>query len=316
MKDIIEAIPAQILEQELKDEHFIRKTVKAGNWIYIVNAHNAPHVMQEIGRLREIAFRQGGGGSGESVDIDCFDTQENPYQQLIVWNPNAREIIGGYRFCFVKNAKLNNQYQPIIAMEHIMHFSPDFVDYYMPYTIEMSRAFVQPKYQSKSQGLKSLYALDNLWDGIGALMAKNKDIKYLMGKVTIYSTMHPKARVAIQYYLHHYFEKTSLIKGKVPETYTPQEIKELNDLFEGKSYKKAYRILNSYVKSFGESVPPLIHAYVDLSETMCTFGTVFDPDFGDIYDTGMLITLQDLYPKKRERYIDSYYQEQGVYVSS
>ena len=98
MQDIIKPTDRALLKSELTKEKKLRSTNKSNNEIYIVTAHDAPHVMQEIGRLREIAFRYYGGGTGFPVDIDEFDTMEDAYRQLIVWSPEDEQILGGYRF--------------------------------------------------------------------------------------------------------------------------------------------------------------------------------------------------------------------------
>lgn len=309
MKDIIEPIDVSLIKQELTPDRFLRTTNKAHNEIYVVNGHNSPHTMREIGRLRELSFRTGGGGSGEEVDIDEFDFMDKPYSQLIVWNPDADEIIGGYRFFQCRHATFNANGQPHIAMEHLFDFSDSFITDYLPYTMEMARAFVQPKYQSSQMGLKSLFALDNLWDGIGALIAISSDIKYLMGKVTIYPQVHDEARWAIIYFLDKYFgNRNQLIIAKEPLC-VPDNIKlELDGYFSEADYKDNFRLLNSYVKAHNESIPPLIHAYIELSSSMQTFGTGFDADFGNIYDTGMMITFDDIYDAKRKRYVETFIQ--------
>ncbi|MCF8363329.1 MAG: GNAT family N-acetyltransferase, partial [Prolixibacteraceae bacterium] len=98
MKEIISKIPTELIDAELTNNKFMRKTNKGGNHIYIITAHDSPNTMKEIGRLREITFRQAGGGTGKDSDIDAYDTSETPYKQLIVWDPDAKEILGGYRY--------------------------------------------------------------------------------------------------------------------------------------------------------------------------------------------------------------------------
>lgn len=307
MQPIIPAVDSILIEQELSADKFVRHTGKAGNSVYIFRAQEAPNTMREVARLREISFRLGGGGSGNELDIDRFDTMDFPYGQLIVWNPDAREIIGGYRFRYGRNARILPDGQPDMAIGHIFLQSDKFISGYLPHTLEMGRAFVRPKYQSIHGGVKSLYALDNLWDGIGALVANIPDLKYLIGKVTIYSTTKVKARKAITYYFNHYFrDKESLLVPRNPEIYSEDDLQWLTTIFHGKDYKSDFKNLNRFVRALGESIPPLLHAYLDLSPTLRTFGTVFDPDFGNIYDTGLMITLDDVYQIKKERYIASY----------
>lgn len=183
---IIQPISKELIKSELTPEKQLRMTNKSHNEIYVITANNSPNVMKEIGRLREIAFREAGGGTGKSMDIDEFDVGENCYKQLIVWNPEAEEIIGGYRYMLGTDWKLNADRQPILATSHMFHFSDKFIDEYMPYTVELGRSFVSLEYQSSRMGSKSLFALDNLWDGLGALTVIRPNIKYFFGKMTMY----------------------------------------------------------------------------------------------------------------------------------
>ena len=170
MKEIIAPVPKELLKAELTEDKLLRFTHRSNNEIYVVTAFDAPNVMREIGRLREIAFRAAGGGTGNEVDIDEFDTMEVPYRQLIVWNPECDDIIGGYRFLYGKDVRIDENGEPVMATAHGMfHFSEKFLNEILPNTVELGRAFVALEYQSTRMGSKSLFALDNLWDGLGAL---------------------------------------------------------------------------------------------------------------------------------------------------
>jgi hypothetical protein len=264
--------------------------------------------MREIGRLREETFRDAGGGSGLDIDIDEFDTMENPYQQLIVWDPDAEAILGGYRYIFGCDASFTEDGQPYLATSHQFRFSEKFIKEYLPHTLELGRSFVAPEYQSSKAGAKSLFALDNLWDGIGGLVATDPSVKYLSGKVTIYSSSPELSRKAMIYYLDKSFgDREGLITSKNPELWTEEQAAMFDEMFTGANYKENYQILNNYVKSMGDTIPPLIHSYIGLSDTMKTFGTTFDPDFGDCYDTAMIITIAYLYKDKYARYIASFF---------
>lgn len=305
MKNLIDPIRPEVLKSELTPDRLLRKTNKADNEIYVVTAKNAPNVMQEIGRLREMTFRMVNAGTGEAADVGPFDMID-ACRQLLVWNPEQEEIIGGYRFSYGNQIVLQENGQPYINTEHLFSFSEKFIKEYLPYTIEMARAWVQPKYQSAQMGRKSLFALDNLWDGIGALVASS-NVRYLAGKVSVYKTMPKPIRNAIFYYLEKFFgDKEKMLVGKCPETFTPEETKMYDDMFVGADYHENYKILNNYVKSHGEVIPPLIHSYIELSPSMKTFGTCLDKDFGDVYDTAMMITIADVYPAKMERYVKSF----------
>ena len=311
MEPIIEPISLDLIKAELTPAKKLRNTNKSNNEIYVINHHDSPNVMKEIGRLREEAFRDSGGGSGLSMDIDEFDTMENPYQQLIVWDPDAQKILGGYRYILGTDIKLDENGQPLLATSHMFHFTEKFVKEYLPYTIELGRSFVTPEYQSSKAGTKALFALDNLWDGIGGLVASDPNVKYLSGKVTIYSSSPELSRKAMVYYLDkHFGDREGLITSKNPERWTEEQAEMFEEMFTGANYKENYQILNNYVKSMGDTIPPLIHSYIGLSPTMKTFGTTFDPDFGDCYDTAMIITLADIYQDKYDRYVNSYFEQE------
>jgi len=309
MKEIIDAVPVEVIEKELTDDKLLCHTNRANNLIYVVNAHNSPNTMREIARLREITFRNASGGTGEEMDIDSFDTMEVPYQQLIVWNPDAREIIGGYRFILGENARYDANGQPILAISHLFHFSQKFLVDYMPYVLKLGRSFVTPEYQSSKQGAKSLFALDNLWDGIGALTVKYPQIKYFLGKVTIYPSYDVVGRDMILYFLQkHFADKQSLVTPIVPfQIETKLTI--LQKIFSAMPMLEAYKTLNTELKKLGLKLPPLISSYVNLSSTMLYFGTVINVDFADVVDTGILVTVADIYDEKRRRHIESYIED-------
>ena len=302
---IIEPIDVALLKSELNEKTFIRATIRGNNEIYVANNETAPNVLKEIGRLREVAFRAVGGGSGTPCDLDHFDLEDKACFQLVVWNPEADEIIGGYRFTKWALASFHENGQPYVNTEHLFDFSQKFLDEYFPYCLEMARAFVQPKYQSAQMGRKALFALDNLRDGIGAIVASDPSVRYLAGKVTIYSSSPELSRKAMVYYLDKFFgDREGLITSKNPERWTAEQAEMFDAMFTGASVKENYQILNNFVKSMGDTIPPLIHSYIGLSDTMKTFGTTFDPDFGDCYDTAMMITIADIYPEKFSRYIE------------
>ena len=306
---IISAIDRELIKAELTKERFLRTTNKAGNEIYIVNAHNSPNTMREIGRLREIAFRTAGGGTGKEVDIDEFDTMDNPCEQLIVWNPDAEEIIGGYRFILGECIKYDAQGQPLIATSHLFHFSKKFINKYLPYTLELGRSFVAIEYQSSQAGAKSLYALDNLWDGLGALTIKYPQIRYFFGKFTMYPSFDRKGRDMILYYLQRHFgDKQQLVTPHNALKFE-SKLSILERLFPIQAVKENYKILNREVRALGENIPPLVNAYMNLSATMKVFGTAINDEFGDVEETGILITIKDIYEEKRERHIVSYIKD-------
>lgn len=301
---IIDPVPLEVIKAELTNDRFVRTTNKGGNEIYIVNHHNSPMVMREIGRLREITFASAGGGTGEPLDIDEFDTSEHCYEQLILWAPEAQEIIGGYRF--IDCSKIVDTNPVELSTAHYFDFSETFVTQFLSQTIELGRSWVQPNFQPSMGSRKGIFALDNLWDGLGAITVDNPHVKHFFGKVTMYTNFDVVARDAILTFLDLYFpDKIGLVKAK-------EALKIESDLsiflaeIEGLDFKEAHKVLTKFVRSRDENIPPLINNYMQLSPTMKVFGTAVNDDFGSVEETGILVTIADIYPSKKERHVDTY----------
>lgn len=306
MEEIIKPVSKELLKAELTEDRRLRMTNKSNNQIYIVTYQNAPNVMREIGRLREIAFRVAGGGTGLSMDIDEYDTMEHPYKQLIVWNPEAEEILGGYRYLLGTDVRFDENGKPILATSHMFHFSDTFIRDYLPQTVELGRSFVTLEYQSTRADSKGLFALDNLWDGLGALTVVMPNVKYFFGKVTMYPSYHRRGRDMILYFLKkHFGDKEGLVSPMEPlQLETPEE--ELEALFCKESFKENYRILNGEIRKLGYNIPPLVNAYMSLSPTMRMFGTAINYEFGDVEETGILIAVDEILEEKRMRHIQTF----------
>lgn len=311
MEEVIAPVDKELLKAELTEDKRLRMTNRSNNHIYIVTAHNAPNTMREIGRLREIAFRAAGGGTGMSMDIDEYDTMENPYKQLIVWNPEAEEILGGYRYILGTDVRFDEQGAPILATSHMFHFSEKFLKDYLPTTIELGRSFVTLEYQSTRTDSKGLFALDNLWDGLGALTVVMPNVKYFFGKVTMYPSYHRLGRDMILYFLHkHFGDKEGLVYPMEPLKLEADE-KDLAALFCKDSFKEDYKILNAEIRKFGYNIPPLVNAYMSLSPTMRMFGTAINTEFGNVEETGILIAVDEILVEKRIRHIQSYIENEA-----
>ena len=296
---IIAPIPKEVLLSELTPERQLRMTNKSNNEIYIITAHNAPNVMREIGRLREITFREAGGGTGKDCDIDEFDICDNCYKQLIVWNPEQQEIIGGYRYIAGTDWDMDDKGQPILATSHMFHFSEKFLRDYKDQTIELGRSFVTLPYQSSRMGAKSLFALDNLWDGLGALTVIKPNVRYFFGKMTMYPSYIRKGRDMILYFLKkHFDDKEKLIIPMKPLKIESDE-EELKALFCEDDFNADYRILNREIRKLGYNIPPLVNAYMSLSPTMKLFGTAINDGFGNVEETGILIAVDEILEQKR-----------------
>jgi Acetyltransferase (GNAT) domain len=308
MKPVIAPVAREILKSELTDERFARKTNFGNNNIYILNHHNAPNVMMEIGRLREVSFRLGGGGTGEEVDIDENDTCEVPYEQLIVWDIEEEEIVGGYRFIRCDHAVLADGTLNL-STAHLFNYSEEFVKDFVPKTIELGRSWVQPAYQGSADSRKGIFALDNLWDGLGALVVMYPDIEYFFGKVTMYPSYNVKARDLLLAFMQFYFpDKENLVKPINPLKHV-HDMDAMKNTFNGLDFTEGFRLLGQKTRLLGENVPPMISSYMKLSLTMRTFGTAVNDWFGDVEETGIMITIKDIYDSKKHRHVDSFLKE-------
>lgn len=326
MQPIIDKINRKFILNELTPERFVRKTNNGNNEIYVITHHDSPYVMMEIGRLRELTFRYAGGGTGKSLDIDEYDVSAHPYKQLLVWNPEDEEIVGAYRYIKCKDAGYKNG-QIDLATTELFKFSPTFYKNYLDKTIELGRSFVQPSYQPGEQFRKGLFSLDNLWDGLGAIIIDNPDCHYFFGKVTMYTHFNKEARDMILAFMKHYFpDKEKMVKpirsvkGKtgvtafvkrvvLPKKKATKRVAEFVASLEGLSYKDGHAILNKNVRELGEHIPPLVNAYMNLSPTMKTFGTAINKHFGEVEETGIMVCIDDIYESKKQRHVESYLKE-------
>lgn len=301
MQEIIPPVEREKIKDELSQERFLRYTNFGNRLVYVVTAHNAPNTMRELGRLREEAFRLGGGGTGKSADIDEFDIMPNPYKQLVVWDPEDEEIVGGYRFIEGNQVGFDASGEPELSTTEIFRFSRKFIDDYLPQTIELGRSFVQPQYQSSRKGV---FSLDNLWDGLGGLVAANRDwMNYFFGKVTMYTSYNKEARDTLLYYVQKYHNDPEKLVIPVDpiRMETPEE--ELEKLYAGLDLEDAYKVANRRIRELGENIPPLFNSYIKLSPEMRSFGTCVNPHFGGVEETGILIRIDEIYPTKKERHI-------------
>lgn len=306
MKDIIEAIDKSLIKNELTEDKFLRNSNLGKTQLFVVDYYDSPNIMKEVGRLREITFRSAGGGTGKECDIDEFDTCSNPYKQLIVWDPKDQEILGGYRFKVCGENKPEDDLQ--IATTHLFNFSEKFIKEYLPHTIELGRSFVRTDYQATSDARKAIYTLDNLFNGLGAITVNSPTKKYYFGKVTVYADYNEKARDLLIYFLNLYFkDKEGLMETK--NELVIEDLREGKELFTGKNFKEDYRALNKRIREYGESIPPLINSYVNLSPSMKVFGTGINNYFGDVIETGILITIEDIYNEKADRHIQTTHNE-------
>lgn len=312
MQPIIDPIDRELIKSELTPERLLRKGNKGGNEVYVIDAFNAPNVMREIGRLREIAFRDAGGGTGKDCDIDEFDTMKVPCRQLIVWDPVDQEIVGGYRFILGEDIKFIDG-KPNIATSHMFGFSDKFLQELLPNTLELGRSFVSIGYQSTRSNTKAIYVLDNLWDGLGALTVIYPQIKYLFGKVTMYPSYGVEGRDILLGFLHKYFHDDQHLVWPLEALKSNADSPEVQKLFTGKDFREDYKILNQTIRSLGRNIPPLVNAYMSLSPTMKVFGTAVNHEFGDVEETGIFFKISEIFEEKKRRHIHSFRESESLF---
>jgi hypothetical protein len=303
MKEIIAPLPKSIIEKELVASGLVRLTRKGGNEIYIVDNKNAPNTLLEIGRLREVTFRASGGGTGEEMDLDEYDTGEICYKQLIVWSPVEKEIIGGYRFILCDEA-IDSEGTIHLSTTHYFDFTERFLSDYLPHTIELGRSWVQPLFQPSVDPRKGLFALDNIWDGLGALVRFYPEKKYFFGKVTMYPNYNTDCRDFLLHFMHHYFPDTENLMQPFHPLVQNYDREYVESQLQGLDFKDGFKVLNGNIRDKGEFIPPLVNIYMNLSPTMKTFGTAVNPEFGNVEETGLLVTIADIFPDKKERHVD------------
>ncbi len=312
---VIPPVDRELIKKELTSQIFLRKTNFGNREIYVTTAHTSPNIMREIGRLRELSFATEGGGTGKEVDIDEFDMAPEPYcyKQLFVWSPEDEEIVGGYRFIHGTDITRKPDGTLMSATAELFHFTDNFIDNYMPDMVELGRSFVQPMFQPTVNFRKGMYSLDNLWDGLGAIAIEIPSMKYFFGKITMYPQMNRKAKDYILYfYQKHFPDREGLVRPFEPMK-IQSDYNELVNLFNGRNYKEDYQILVRSVRELDSAVPPLVNAYMNLSSTMMSFGTAINHEFGGVDETGILITLQDIYPAKKERHLNSYEKKNNLF---
>ena len=305
MKKIIDPVSTDLLKSQLTKDKFLRNTNHGGNEIYVVDNNNAPDVIREIGRLREEAFRAGGGGTGRELDIDKFDTDAAyGYKQLVLWDPEAERIIGGYRYVLCDDIVYDKYGQPILTSSHMFRFSKKFIRNDLQHTIELGRSFVTIDYQSSKGGAKSIFALDNLFDGLGALIVMYKGrMKYFFGKMTIYRQYPAPAREMIQVFLNKWFGAAKMRRVKLVKPARVKRPIKYMKVLKGLTFKEDYRNLKAFVSDFGVSIPPLVNSYMNLSPKMQYFGTGVNDEFGDIFDSGILIPFKYITDDKIDRHV-------------
>ncbi|WP_305858013.1 lysophospholipid acyltransferase family protein [Balneatrix alpica] len=267
-----------------------------GKKIYLYDYQPDSPVMKEIGRLRELAFRQVGEGTGQKLDLDSFD---HYYRHLVLWDEEDLEIAGAYRLAEV--SKLLESGQPLYSAQ-LFRYRPDMQPYFEQ-GVELGRSFVQPKYWGKR-------SLDYLWQGLGAYLRHHPQVRYLFGPVSISQAYPLMARqLLVRFYQVYFADPEYLAQAKVPFVGKVEDEVWLQQLFSGNNYAEDFIELKERLSHLGVTVPTLYKQYTEVCEPggvrFLDFGV--DPDFGYCIDGLVLVDLSRLTAKKRRRYL----QEDG-----
>ncbi|MCS3832895.1 putative hemolysin [Aeromonas veronii] len=270
-------------------------TTPDGQGIYLYRRHELSHsvILRELGRLREIAFRAVGEGSGKRRDLDGFD---NDYHHLILWDPARLDIIGAYRFAPVAELLASKGKDGLYS-----HTLFGFEDKLLPrleQAIELGRSFIQPAYWGKR-------GLDYLWFGIGAYLARYPRYRYLFGPVSLSGSLPPAAKdLLVSFYRQHFAPELALAPSRRPYP-------ETQPLFEGGDYGADLKALKARLDNLGCAIPTLYKQYSELCEPggvqFMDFG--IDPDFNHCIDGLVWVDVSRIKSHKRARYIGSHLAE-------
>jgi len=283
----------QTLKEELKSSQLLGET-KDGKKIYLYAHENESAIMREISRLRELTFRKVEEGTGNKRDSDAFD---HYYKHIVLWDEEALEIVGSYRIGESNFIFKHYEYEGFYS-DSLFHFYPLF-EQYLQNSIELGRSFVQPKYWGSR-------ALDYLWQGIGAYLHQNPHIKYMFGPVSL-STSIPKGaqNLILHYYSHYYGNHQELINPDKAFVFSKAELEELEEIFDGGDAQKDFIMLKEQLHCYGVTVPTLYKQYTDLCQEggISFLGFNIDASFNDCVDSFILVEIDKIKEKKRERYI-------------
>jgi len=265
-----------------------------GKNILLYRQNGSSPIMREIGRLREVAFRLVGEGTGKRRDVDSYDLD---YLHLILWDDEDIEIVGAYRFGETQKLLDNPNSQGLYT--HSLFDYQEAMDPILAKGLELGRSFVQPKYWGKR-------SLDYLWIGIGAFVAKNPEYRYLYGPVSLSNSLPASAKNLLVHYYQQYFSPPQILaKANIPFKLDDSAKDELLSAFDGDDKDKDFVALKHLLANLGGSVPTLYKQYSSLCEEGGVSLSAFnvDPDFNDCVDGLVIVDLDKLLPKKRKRYI-------------
>lgn len=299
-KTILHPQDRKQIKQELKESLHLGST-RDGKEIYLFDYQQHSVTIKEIGRLREIAFRQVGEGTGQQSDLDKYDQY---YRHLVLWDEEELEIVGAYRIGEIfryldgqQNATDSNLKGQGIYSAELFQYGIAMRPYFEK-GIELGRSFVQPKYWGKR-------SLDYLWYGIGAYLNQHPEVRYMFGPVSLSNRYPDHAKDLIIYFYRLYFpDHQQLAKSFTPHNISASQQAIIEPLFEGNDYDTDFCTLKEQLSHLGVSVPTLYKQYSELCEAggvrFLDFGV--DADFGYCVDGLVLVDLEKVKPAKNKRY--------------
>ncbi len=294
---VIDPVSWTRLERELVPKRLARRW--NGLEIYILDGSFTPHVMDEIGRIREVEFRREGNGTGKAKDIDAFDRGPVPYLQIVSWDPDAKEIVAMYRYQTGARA-LDHLGPEALATHELFQFSDPFIRDYLPYTIELGRSVVNRDAKKKRFGLWSI------WSGLGVVIAELSEMQFFFGKLTITSSYPPEVRQVLFDFCHCVLPGRPHLVCPKAELAVPRHTPTLGEFHRDDGFQLNCKKLQDQLKRWGLPIPPLMHAYLGLTEKIETFGTVVNPQFGNAFETALLLPIREINVKRRQQFIDNY----------
>lgn len=281
------------LRRELREARLLGKT-SDGKEIRLLDGRCDSVVIRELGRLRELSFRQVGEGTGRRRDVDAFDAR---YRHLVLWDDTELQIAGAYRIGEVAELVRQGGHEALYT-HGLFRFSPAMAQA-LESAVELGRSFVAPRYQG-------LRALDHLWQGIGAYLQDHPQVRWLFGPVSISGALPEEARqLLVRHCQRQHGGAEGLVEARRPYRLPPERLAALDAVVGGPDPAESFRALKARLAELGVGVPTLVKQYADLCDPGGTSFLAYgvDPDFGDCIDALVWVDLQRMKPTRRARYL-------------
>ena len=291
MEPIIDPVDIKLLKEELSRAPELTEASRGDIKVYCIDS-SFPNMLREVGRLREIAFRKGGAGSGRACDLDSFDTDPSfKVKQLVIWDAEEECIAGGYRIVYGYDMKVDANGQPLIPAAHLFHFSEQFMKEKMPFTMELSRSYIVEDHQRNSSARKSIFVLDCLFKGI-CVVAREGKMTDVFGKVTFYQDYPKEAFSLVTSFMKKHCYKGDEIVPINPYVVPPA--RNAKKIFSAKEFRANFHALTSFFIQKKLYLPPILKSYINLTTTMRYYGAMINEEFGGVIEMGIMVHLPDI----------------------